>query len=300
MNGTDASTHEWLPPSSGRDDASVRTALILSGGGSRGAVQVGFYKALQRLGVPIRLIFGSSIGAINGALIAAGFSAEELEAVWTRFEGKRLFELNWQILWRGWKATSLYRRERFLRSLGQLLPVQEFDDLHVPLVVTATDLRSAQPVYLDQGSLVEAIAASTALPPFFAPVRNGGRLLVDGGILASVPIVEAARRGADQVIGIRCECFEELAKPPRGVLETQAQAFRIAVDHRLRHEIEDWRDRVRIHLFEPCFEFPSSILRVERVRQLVEESYRYAMAELPRALAVGASTRGRAGPAYSP
>lgn len=257
-------------------------ALVLCGGGSRGATEIGLYKALVELGISIDLVVGTSVGAINGALIASGYSPKQLGTLWSRFERKTLFPFNWRILWQAWKAPSLFLADRLVRLLRSALPVARFEDLQIPLVVTATDLQTAQPIYLDSGDLLAAVLASTALPPYLPPVEHEGRLLIDGGVVANLPIGEAVARGATHVFALLCHCAEELVRPPRGFVEIQARALRIAVERQVRHQIAEYRGSAELVILEPCLEFPPSILKLDRIDALVEESYRFARAELLR------------------
>ncbi len=244
-------------------------ALVLCGGGSRGAAEIGLYKALVELGISIDLVVGTSVGAaINGALIASGYSPDQLGAVWTRFERKTLFPFNWRMLWQAWKAPSLFLADRLVRLLGSALPVGRFEDLQIPLVVTATDLQTAQPVYLDSGDLLAAILASTALPPYLPPVEHEGRLLIDGGVVANLPVGEAVARGATHVFALLCHCAEELVRPPRGFVEIQARALRIAVERQVRHQIAEYRGSAELVVLEPCLDFPPSILKLDRVARV--------------------------------
>jgi len=257
-------------------------ALLLCGGGSRGAIEIGLYKALTDHHIPIDLIFGTSVGAINGALIAAGLTSDRLATLWTQFERKPLFRVNWRILWEGWRVPALFRAERLADVLRSALPVRRFDELSLPLVVTATDFHTGQAVYLDSGDLLPALLASAALPPFLPPVEYEGRLLVDGGIVANLPIGEAVARGATRVFALSCHCLQELTQPPRGVLDIQARALRIAIERQMRFEIDCYRDRAELIVLEPCIDFPPSLLKPAGVASLIEQGYAFVSAELQR------------------
>lgn len=259
-----------------------RNALLLCGGGSRGAIEIGLYKALIDRHIAIDLILGTSVGAINGALIAAGLTPDRLAALWSQFERKSLFTFNWRILWEGWRVAGLFRTERLVDALKSALPVRRFDELSLPLVVTATDFHTGQAVYFDSGDLLPALLASTALPPFLAPVQHQGRLLVDGGIVANLPIGEAVARGATRVFALSCHCLQELTQPPRGVLDIQARALRIAIERHMRFDIASYQDRAELIILEPCFDFPPSILKLASVTSLIEQAYAFVSAELVR------------------
>lgn len=268
------------------------TALLLCGGGSRGAIEIGFTQALLERCVAIDRIFGSSIGAINGAFLAAGFTPDQLGTLWSRFEGKSLFSFNWRVLWQWRNAQSLYRADRLAAVLQAALPVRRFEQLRTPLVVTATDLQTGQPAYLDSGDLLPALLASIALPPYLPPVECQGRHLMDGGIVANVPIAEAVARGARRIYVLLTHCARELHRLPKGFLEAQERAGRIAVEHQMRHDLEHYKGQAEIVMLEPCLNFQPSVLRVERVRDLIQQGYEFAMRELSQQITPsGASER---------
>lgn len=256
------------------------TALLLCGGGSRGAVEIGFTKALLEGGVSIDAIFGSSIGAINGAFLAAGWTPEELGALWSRFERKKLFRFNRRLFWQGLNTQSLYQADQLIGVLESTLPVKRFEELRIPLVVTATNLQTGQPVYLDKGELLPALLASIALPPYLPPVEHQGMHLIDGGIVANVPIAEAVARGAQRIFALLCHCSQELVRLPRGFLDIEGRALRLAIEHQMRHDLEHYKDQIEIVVLEPCFNFPPSVLRIEQVHSLIEQGYEFAKREL--------------------
>lgn len=260
----------------------MRNALLLGGGGSRGAIEVGFYKALSELHVPINLIFGTSVGALNGAFMAAGATPEELAGIWNRLEKERLFRRDWRFLWQWGRAESLYRADGLSDFLESALPVKRFEQLTIPLVVTATDLTTSEPVYLDSGDLLPALLASTAMPPYLPPVAHQGRRLVDGGFVANVPIGEAVARGAQCILAMLCHCAGELTQIPRGFLEVQTRALRIALEQKFRHDLDHYQDKARMIVLEPCFDFPPAMLKIQQVSSLIEQGYQFANAELLR------------------
>lgn len=263
----------------------MKNALLLGGGGSRGAVEVGFYKALFELGIPVNQIFGTSIGALNGAFIAVGFTPEQLEALWGQLEGKPLFRRDWSFLWKGGKAEGLYRADGLINFLESTLPVKRFEQLKTPLVVTATDLQTSEPVYLDSGELLPALLASTAMPPYLPPVAHQGRQLVDGGFVANVPIGEAITRGAECILAMLLHCAGELTRIPKGLLEVQGRVLRIALEQKFRHDLEHYKDRARMIVLEPCFDLPSTLLKIQQVSSLIRQGYQFSKAELLRRMA---------------
>ncbi|MGH7675864.1 MAG: patatin-like phospholipase family protein [Gemmatimonadales bacterium] len=133
--------------------------LVLCGGGSRGAIEVGFAQALWEHGVRFDGVVGSSVGALNGAFLAAGGHPNELAEIWRSLRFHDVFRFNWRILLRGARETAVlsvgHRLRRLLRELG----ARRFDDLDLPFAVVATDLATGDAVALDQGSLEPTLAA---------------------------------------------------------------------------------------------------------------------------------------------
>ena len=170
-----------------------RIGYVLSGGGARGFAHLGVIKLLEELGVKPIAIAGTSVGAVIGALYAGGKSSLEILEILKR---NRYFS---------WHNISLLKQGFF--SMGTLRKVlkdnigeEEFGQLKVKLFVAATDLAKGESVIISEGNLLDAIIASASVPVIFEPVRTGGRLLVDGGILDNFP-VEPLEGICDVIIG---------------------------------------------------------------------------------------------------
>lgn len=155
-------------------------SLVLSGGGARGFAHVGVWRALQEFGVPVHAVSGTSAGAIAGAFIAAGVNWKDAFE-WMR--KSRYFG------WRNflWRKDGLFSLEPLEQILRQQLPAS-FEDLPIPLWVTATDLVKGEAVHFKTGNLCDALLASAAVPLVFEPQRRNGQLLVDGGVMDNFPI----------------------------------------------------------------------------------------------------------------
>ncbi len=266
-----------------RETAPV-TALVLGGGGSRGAVEVGVYRALVELGVPVDLIVCSSIGAVNGALIAGGLSPGELEDCWRALRTRDVIGSRWQYLRLLTGASSVFSNRSLRKLLQERLPVRDFGELRIPLVIVGTDLETGDTVALSDGDLVEAILASTALPGFFPPISRRGQKLVDGGLSNNVPIDLAVARGADRVIGIACSCAKGL-DGNLSLTSVLGQCFSLAINARLRCDLHLYRNLAELHILEPCLEPKLELLDFDNAWMLLEPAYQYAIQELRRRLA---------------
>jgi len=157
--------------------ARPKIGLVLSGGGARGLAHVGVLKVLEREGVVVDMIAGTSMGAIIGGLYASGISASELES--------ELLKVDWDALF----ASRVERRE-----LSQRRKEEDFE--------IATDMESGARVVLASGDLALALRSSMSIPGVFAPTEVDGRILGDGGLVDNLPIEAVRRMGADVVIGV--------------------------------------------------------------------------------------------------
>lgn len=190
--------------------------LALGSGAAKGYAHIGVLQVLEREKIPVDLIVGSSIGSLIGALYAAGIDPIMLE------------RLVHQIRRRNWVDISVPKKglivgnkiEAILKLLTKNL---NFDQLRIPLGVVTTDLCSRQSVLLKEGNVASAVRASIAIPGIFCPVEEGGKVLVDGGVLDRVPGSWARTMGADFVIGVELGFSDHL--PPNNIYEILIQTF---------------------------------------------------------------------------
>lgn len=165
---------------------SPRLGLALSGGGARGLAHIGVLKVLEREGLQVGAISGASMGGVIGALYAAGFGAEELEALARQLCRPRALL---KLVDLGFPRRGLVSSENLRQLLGQFIPPSlTFAELKIPLALTATDLRAGRQARLLEGSVLDAAMATSAFPGVFPPVRIAGRILVDGGALNNLPV----------------------------------------------------------------------------------------------------------------
>jgi NTE family protein len=172
-----------------------RLGLALGGGGGKGAAHLGVLQVVEELGLPIDLLVGTSAGGAVAILYAAGLSLEQIREVFRSMSLRRIAVPDPT-------RTGLIGQRRRHEVLSLLLGDRSFADLLIPCAVTAVDLVSGQQVVIDEGPLVEAILATTALPGIFPPMARGEQLLADGGILNNLPVDVARARGAARVIAV--------------------------------------------------------------------------------------------------
>ena len=189
------------PTESGRP----REAVVLSGGGSLGAAQVGALRALFEAGIRPDLFVGCSVGALNAAFLAVDPTVErldELERVWRKlgrndvFGGGKRLSATATLLHAVKRDDHLYEPDALRNLVRTWVPVRDLGDTAVPCHVVTTDLVSGAPCWWSDGDPVTVLTASACLPALFPPVPLGGSLHVDGGVTAPVPVGRALDLGA--------------------------------------------------------------------------------------------------------
>lgn len=170
-----------------------KVGLVLGGGGSRGAAEVGVLQVIEEIGIPIDYVAGTSIGAIVGAFFANGIKADSIESLFKSQDWSRVFS-----------GSFLLNRsiEVYLEEVGHLPDSMSFDKLSIPFRCVAVDIKKVEEIVLDSGSVARAIHASMAIPGVFKPVEWRGRRLVDGGVLNNLPVDVVKAMGADIAIAV--------------------------------------------------------------------------------------------------
>jgi NTE family protein len=237
-------------------DSASPCAVVMSGGASLGAVQVGMLRALAEAEVAIALIVGTSVGAINGAWLAGDPTIEglaRLSELWKGMRRQDILPLNpLHSLWAAAGRTSSLTSSARLRSLiEQQVRFARLEHAAIPLHVVAVDVQSGQDVLLSTGSTVDAVLASSAIPGVLPPVQIGDRLFMDGGVIANTPIVHAISLGAKRVWVLPAGYPCALTAPPRTALAMALQGLAILVEHRLAIDAVKAYDGVDIRIIPP-------------------------------------------------
>ena len=228
-------------------------AFVLGGGGHLGAHEVGMLKALVERGILPDLIIGTSIGAINGAMVAADptpAAVDQLAEIWTGIQDTDVFGgsvySRLQTLAR--TRTSVTSNSALKRLLHEHLKVERIEDLAVPFQCVAASIEQAQARYFDSGPLVPAIMASSAVPGLFPPVEIDGEHFLDGGIVDSIPLGRAVELGATEIYVLQVGRIEQPLTPPTKPWEVALVAFEIARRHRFAGDLEALPAHVAAHV----------------------------------------------------
>ena len=172
-------------------------SLVLGSGGARGLAHIGAIRSLQEQGYNIRYVSGSSIGALVGGIYAAG----QLDEYSRWVQALRRTDIV-QLLDFGWGGSGLFKGERIIAVLRELIGEHAIEELPIGYTAVATDLHRQREVWLNRGDLFAAIRASIAIPLVFAPATLNDRLLVDGGVVNPLPIAPTLNDETDLIVAI--------------------------------------------------------------------------------------------------
>ncbi|MFC5945775.1 patatin-like phospholipase family protein [Micromonospora harpali] len=228
-------------------------AFVLGGGGVLGAVEVGMLRALFRADVRPDLVLGTSIGAVNGALVAADPTeavTDRLVRLWASPEASEVYGDSVARQLRRFAARTHLHSPRPLRRLleAELGEETTFADLRVPFRCCAAHIERAAEHWFDAGALVPAVLASASVPGLLPPTEIDGQHFIDGGIVNSIPIGAAVEAGAREIFVLQVGRIERELTPPRRPWEIAQVAFEIARRHRFSREMAALPDGVRVHV----------------------------------------------------
>jgi NTE family protein len=197
--------------------------LALGGGFARGIAHIGVLKALEEEGIPVRVVAGTSVGALIGAAYCSGLTIDELEEVADKVRFTTF--ARWTLSRYGFATNN-----RMCAFLTRVLKVHTFEQLRIPLCVTATDFKTGEGVIFNSGPIIDPVRASCAYPGMFLPVKIDGRCLVDGMLSHPVPTHPLRKMGADRVLAVHLKGQWSGATAPRHLFDVIGQSFAIAQD----------------------------------------------------------------------
>jgi len=228
-------------------------AFVLGGGGPLGAYEVGMLKALMERDIRPDLVLGSSVGALNGATIAADPTPDavtRLEQLWVSLRERGVFA---DTLFAQMGTALRSRTHLFSNAALRGLLEREFagtriEDLPVPFECVAASIERAAEHWFTSGPLIEAVLASSAVPGLLPAVHIDGEHYLDGGLVDSVPVGRALASGAGTVYVLHVGRLDQPLSPPRTPREVAVVAFEIARRHRLVHALSHPVSGVEVHV----------------------------------------------------
>ncbi|MDT5030895.1 MAG: hypothetical protein QOC94_1066 [Actinoplanes sp.] len=231
----------------------LTVAFVLGGGGVLGAVEVGMLRALLRAGYRPDVVVGTSIGAVNGVLVAADPSeavTDRLVRLWSSPEAADVYGDSIARQLRRFAARTHLHSPLPLRRLleSELGEQSTFADLKVPFRCCAASIERAAEHWFDSGPLVDAVLASSSVPGLLPPMEINGEHFIDGGIVNSIPISEAVRVGAKLIFVLQVGRVERQLSVPRRPWEVAQVAFEVARRHRFARDMASLPADVRVHV----------------------------------------------------
>lgn len=204
-----------------------KIGLVLTGGGAKGFAHIGVLKVIEKAGIKIDYIGGTSMGAVVGGLYASGYSAQQIDSI---FQNTNFDELLQDYIPRTSKSfyekkndelyamslpfnkfslgvpialsKGMYNYNLLTKLTHKVRHVRDFNKLPIPFLCIATNIETGEQLVLNNGYLPQALLASSAFPTLFSPVEIDGKVLIDGGVTNNYPIDEVKKMGADIIIGV--------------------------------------------------------------------------------------------------
>lgn len=264
-----------------------RNIFILSGGGSRGAGQVGMLRSLWDAGVVPDMLVGGSVGAINACFTAAHpghRGLADLEDLWRSMSEGLLCGRRHSVVVNVFRRRPyLFSADRLRRLVSDWVPVYHLENLPTPVRIATTDIATGRAVHHDHGYIPDLVAASAALPGIFPPVvlrgENGATTHVDAGVAANVPLagaVEVARPG-DRLWVLDVTRRPTTLRSLRNPLDVLIASLAASVRNRAEPALPDGLEVVRCKLDESydcgaVFDFTHTSELFERGRQAAEDA----------------------------
>lgn len=214
-----------------QNDDHDKIGLALGSGAALGAAHIGVLRALEEHDIKPDFIAGTSIGALVAALYAFGLSVDEIEDIavsldWLDISGIKLSKMG------------LLSNNELGELLDDKLGDVTFDQARIKLAVVATDISNGEKVIIKEGNVSDAVKASTCIPVVFEPVEFSGRLLVDGGLIESVPVSTLKELGAKFIIGVDVKAYRKYERP-NDIIDVLNNSLEIALIHLANVRIED-------------------------------------------------------------
>ena len=269
----------------------MKIGLCLGGGGSRGYAHIGAIRALTEAGIKIDIVNGTSIGAIMGGMYALYLDVDAMTALVKKVVDSvhvnhfNLFRHSNEgpAFLRGWLneaicdvaalSKSIQSNTNNIKALRILFDEKRFEDTKIPFSAIATDIMAGETVIIKRGKLIDGILASAAIPAVFPPVIRGKKVLVDGYVLANIPVSQLRQQGADFIISI-------------GLLELPSADYQNGVDllyyvESLKQKrLEQWAiEQSDFHIQIDMSQFDSS--HFENYLEAIERGYKTTKEMLP-------------------
>jgi NTE family protein len=253
-----------------------KTAFVLAGGGSRGAVQIGMLAELTQRGIRADRVFGASVGAINGGAYASNPTPEGVEQmaeIWRKLKGDDIFPRSaldgpWLFLQ---KRPAVHANSGLRTIIEEGVDFENLEDAAIPFELVTTSLTDGRERWIAHGNAVEAILASSAIPSIFPPVTIDGDVLIDGGVVNNVPISRALAAGCTRIFVLLCGPLHYHPRPPKRPAEAALTAFFVAIHARFVRELASIPPGVDVVVFSGGGEVSAQYRDFSGTAAMIEE-----------------------------
>lgn len=258
------------------NDNAKTVSLVLGSGGARGLAHVGVIHVLEERGYAIESISGCSVGALVGGVYAAGKLSEYENWVTnlTRFDMVNLMDI-------AWVGGGLVKGDKIINRMRDLVGDRQIEDLPIPFTAVATELESGREVWLNKGSLFDAIRSSCSLPIFFTPAKYREKMLVDGGVVNPVPIAPVFDDHTDITIAVNLGGRPAHNSPPGRKKDIGAYDVAYLVFDAMQSTIA--RQKLAAYPPDLTIEIPRDVARtfdIDRAAEMIELGRRAAESAL--------------------
>jgi NTE family protein len=255
-----------------------KTAFVLAGEGSLGAIQVGMMHSLAAHGISADMVVASSVGALNGAYYAGDPTLKgvlQLETIWRGLQRHDVFPITWRTL----LGFVLHRdflipHDGIKKLIDDHLPYCDLQDAMLPIHIVTTDFVSGNSVVLSEGSAAQAIIASTAIPGAFAPVHYRDFCLADGAISSTTPVRVAVAKGAQRLIILPTGYACAMDAPPSGAIGNALHALTLLIARQLVSELEALDPGIEYFVVPPLCPLVGSPYDFTRTADHIERAIR--------------------------
>ncbi|MCL6610172.1 MAG: patatin-like phospholipase family protein [Peptococcaceae bacterium] len=248
-----------------------RIGLALGAGVVRGMAHIGVIRSLQKNGIPVDMVAGTSAGAMVGACLAAGLTVDRMEEI---AKGLRWSRIAAPVLPPG---KAFLNNEKLGLLVERELGGKTFSELKIPFAVVAADACTGEEVVIREGKVSDAVRASTAIPAVFDPVKLGDRTLIDGAVVNMVPASVCRSMGADLVIAVSVNDFSFRSGPPRNIIMAILRYTDMMLKRQVAQAKNQWADIV-VSVERPDL----SGYSFREARQFIREGERAADSAMPR------------------
>lgn len=227
-----------------KKDKHVKIGVALGGGGMCGVAHIGFLKSLEKNGINIDILAGTSMGSVVGGVYASGMKLEDIEKKFMSINKNDILDLNmFQIVKKG-----VFAGNKLDKLFENSCVKKNIEDCDIKYLSYTVDMKTGKEVVVENGKISKAMRASSAIPGIFTSVELDDNCLVDGGVTTTVPFKDLYNYGADIVIAVNCLNDIETKGTPKSTFETLIRSFDIMQDIMWRNDKKLMSDKYDIYL----------------------------------------------------